>query len=511
MSNSLTPKRLVATTLLLTATLIAKPIRVDSGMLEGRPGDHPEVTVYKGIPYAAPPVGDLRWKAPQRATPWQGHKDAANFGPACMQQPYPEGSLYRSDLGPVSEDCLTLNVWTAAAKPQAKLPVMVWIHGGALTRGSGATAWYDGESLARKGIVLVTINYRLGAFGFLAHSELTAESPNHSSGNYGILDQIAALEWVKRNIATFGGDPGKVTIFGESAGSWSVNCLMASPLAHGLVHRVIGESGAFFGTMKKLGDAETFGARAGDLKTLRAKSADEVLKMTYDQRAIGPLVDGYLLPSDIYTIFKDGKQNDVPLLAGYNADEGTAFANWNGDVEAFVKQAKQRFGPLSDEFLQAYPVSTPAEAKASFFATFRDTTFGWNMRTWGRMVEKTGHHPAYLYYFSRVPPGPQAERYGAYHASEIIYAFANLDKTKTPKEDADSKVSEAMSSYWVNFAKNGDPNGPGLPKWPVYRAKDEVWMEFNSEPKTRVELNKAKLDVMDKWYAEQRVKAQTPR
>ena len=490
--------------LLALTAAFAKPVKVDSGLLEGHPGAHPEVTVYKGIPYAAPPVGDLRWQAPQTPPTWQGTRDAAAFGPACMQQPYAENSLYRSDLGPINEDCLTLNVWTTH---QTKLPVMVWIHGGALTRGSGATTWYDGEALARKGVVVVTINYRLGAFGFLAHSELTAESPQHTSGNYGILDQVAALQWVKRNIAAFGGDPDKVTIFGESAGSWSTNCLMASPLTRGLVHRVIGESGAFFGVMKKLNEAEKTGAKLGDLKTLRAKPAEEILKASYDQRAMGPLVDGYLLPTDIYTIFKQGKQTDVPLLAGYNADEGTAFANWNGDVDAFVKQARQRFGGNADEFLKAYPVDTPEHAKESFYATFRDTTFGWNMRTWGRMVEKTGHHPAYLYYFSRVPPGPQAERYGAYHASEIPYVFSTLGLLKRPAEGVDGQLAEAMSNYWANFAKHGDPNGPGLPKWPAYKAKDEVWMEFNgAEPKTRVELNKAKLDVMDKWFAEQRAK-----
>ena len=498
---------IVLIAVVLGGSVYSTPIKIDTGLVEGQPGANSQVTVYKGIPYAAPPVGDLRWKAPQPPQSWQGTKDASVFGASCMQTPYPENSLYRSPLGPVSEDCLTLNVWTPAAAK--KLPVMVWIHGGALTRGSGATPVYDGEALARKGVVLVTINYRLGAFGFLAHSELTAESPNHSSGNYGLLDQVAALQWVKRNIAAFGGDPANVTVFGESAGSWSTNCMMATPLTRGLIHRVIGESGAFFGVMKKLSDAEKIGANAGDLKTLRAKPAEEILKATYDARSIGPLVDGYLLPTDIYTVFKEGKQNDVPLLAGYNADEGTAFANWNGDTKALVAQAKQRFGPLTDEYLQAYPVDTDADAKASFYATFRDTTFGWNMRTWGRMNEQTGHHPAYLYYFSRVPPGPTAERYGAYHASEIVYVFANLDKVKRPIEEADTKIADAMSSYWVNFAKTGDPNGPGLPKWPAYRAKDEVWMEFGpSEPKTRVELNKAKLDVMDKWYAAQRAKQQ---
>ena len=489
---------------LLAVCAIAKPVKIDSGLVEGRPGILPEVTVYEGVPYAAPPIGESRWKAPQAPIPWTGTKDASAFGPSCMQIPYPEGSLFRSELGPISEDCLTLNLWTTGGP---KLPVMIWIHGGALTRGSGATTWYDGEALARKGVLVVTINYRLGAFGFLTHPELTAESPNHTSGNYGLLDQVAALQWVKRNISAFGGDPANVTIFGESAGSWSTNCLMASPLSRGLVHRVIGESGAFFGVMKKLGDAEKIGLKLGNLKTLRAKSAEEILKTSFDQRAMGPLVDGYLLPTDIHTIFKQGKQTDVPLLAGYNADEGTAFANWNGNVDAFVTQAKQRFGENADEFLRAYPVDTPEHAKESFYATFRDTTFGWNMRTWGRMAEKTGHHPAFLYYFSRVTPGPQAERYGAYHASEIPYVFATLGLLKRPDQPVDASVSEAMSSYWVNFAKHGDPNGPGLPKWPAYKAKDEVWMEFNgAEPKARVELNKAKLDVMEKWFAEQRAK-----
>ena len=493
--------------IVLAASMTAKPVSIESGLVEGHPGAHPDVTVFKGIPYAAPPIGDLRWKAPQAAPHWPGVKDTAVFGPSCMQTAYPEGSLYRSELGPISEDCLTLNVWTTAKRGTEKHPVMVWIHGGALTRGSGAVSWYDGEALAHKGAVIVTINYRLGAFGFFSHPELTAESPHHSSGNYGLLDQVAALEWVKRNIAAFGGDPANVTIFGESAGSLSTNCLMASPLAHGLMDRVIGESGAFFGVAKKLPDAEKIGAQAGDLKTLRAKSAGEIMKMTFDQRAMGPVVDGYFLPADIYTIFKEGKQNDVPLLAGYNADEGTAFTNWNGNIEAFVKQSKQRFGKLSDVYFAAYPAGTEADAKASYFATFRDATFGWNMRTWGRMAEETGHHPAYLYYFSHVQPGPGSERYGAYHASEIVYVFDNLGMLKRPFDGVDRKLSEEMSSYWVNFAKSGDPNGPGLPKWPAYRAKDEVWMQFGpGGPQNKVELNKAKLDVIEKWYAEQRAK-----
>lgn len=488
----------------LSAIAFAKPVKVDGGLIEGVPGETAGTTIYRGIPFAAPPTGDLRWQEPQPVKPWSGVRSGKDFGASCMQTNYPEGSLYRTELGPVSEDCLTLNVWTTAKQSGAKLPVMVWIHGGALTRGAGSIALYDGAALARKGVVVVTINYRLGAFGFLAHSELSAESKHHSSGNYGLLDQVAALEWVKRNISAFGGDPSKVTIFGESAGSWSVNCLMASPLAKGLMHRAIGESGAFFSTMKKLSEAETAGAKLGDVKSLRAKSAEEILKTTFPAASQGPVVDGHFLPAEIRTVFAEGKQNDIPLLAGFNADEATAFVPAKVNLKQLTAMASQNYKDLAPDYLKAYRVESDSDATRALLEAFRDQTFGWNTRAWGRAANTTGHHPAYLYFFSRVPPGPTAEKYGAYHASEIAYAFQNLGKLGTHSfEDADRQLSETMSQYWVNFAKSGDPNGPGLPKWPAYKKDEDTWLELGTPIRPRPALHKEKLDFFDRFNAKQ--------
>jgi para-nitrobenzyl esterase len=442
------------------AAAITDPLRVEQGQLSGVPGSDPAVRVYKGVPFAAPPVGDLRWRAPKPAADWPGVRKADQFSATCMQTPYPEGSLYHSELQPVSEDCLYLNIWTAAKSASNKRPVMVWIHGGAFTRGSGSLPVYDGENLAKKGVVLVTVNYRLGIFGFFAHPELTQESDHHSSGDYGILDEIAALQWVHKNIAKFGGDPKRVTIFGESAGSWAVNVLVASPLAKGLFQRAIGESGANFNKMTKRADLEKSGLRAGaSVKDLRAKSSDEVMRIT---GAFSVNVDGWLLPTDVLTIFEKGQQNDVPVLIGSNADEGTAFMPPKITVASMQATAKQRFGSKSQEFLKIYPATSDEEAWKQSAALMRDSTFGVQMRTWARMQTKSGRSPAYLYYFSHVPPG--AEHYGAYHASEIAYVFG----TGRNWQDADRKLSDTMSSYWVNFATTGNPNGKALPVWPEY-------------------------------------------
>lgn len=481
-------------------------VRVEQGQLTGVAGSSPEIRVYKGIPFAAPPVGDLRWKAPKPAVSWQGIRAADQFSPACSQTPYPATSIYYQKPEPVSEDCLYLNVWTAAGPASEKRPVMVWIHGGALTRGSASTPVYDGDALARKGVVLVTTNYRLGVFGFYAHPDLTKESDRNSSGNYGILDQIAALEWVQKNIAAFGGDPKRVTIFGESAGSWSVNCLMATPLAKGLFQRVIGESGGTFSPMKKLADMEQAGVKlasslhADSIQAMRAKSAADLLKAA-GARAVAPNVDGWMLPEDVYTIFAKGKQNDAPLIAGSNADEATSLSPWaaNGSAGSFVQQVRERFGDKSDEFLKIYPARTDAEAKAAHYASFRDYLFGWQMRTWARMQTKTGKSKAYLYYFSRNPPGPESTRYRAYHASEIAYVFENLLPPR-PWEDADRKLSAMMSSYWVNFATSGDPNGKGLPRWPAYREKRDAALELGDPVKLVTGLNKPALDFYDRYF-----------
>src|SRR5215467_727990 len=498
---------------------ISEPIRTENGLLSGIAGAFPEVRVFQGIPFAAPPVGDLRWRPPQPAKHWDSVRAADKFSANCMQRQAGGGAFppYGGDrsASEMSEDCLYLNVYTTAASANDKRPVMVWIHGGAYTSGAGAI--YQGEDLARKGVVVVTVNYRLGVFGFLAHPELTKESANHSSGDYAFLDQIAALQWVQKNIAAFGGDPTRVTIFGESAGSWAVNVLMASPLAKGLFQRAIGESGGSFSPMKPLAEAEREGeklaasmapasAAAGKtspqsiLKTLRAKPAEGLLKSSETETARA-IVDGWVLPEEVAAIFAQGKQNDVPLLVGYNADEGTTLAPQGANLKAlmFVGGVYQRYGLQADAFLQIYPAASDEQAVSSYYSAFRDQLFGWEMRTWARMATKTGHQPAYLYYFSRRPPGPQSARLRAFHASEIPYVFGTF-VWPFPWEEADKKLSDAMASYWVNFAATGNPNGGSLVKWPAYSAKDDQALEFGGQIAVRSEVNKVGLDFFDGYY-----------
>jgi para-nitrobenzyl esterase len=484
--------------LAIPSAVFGDPVKTDLGLVSGAPGNNPAVQVYKGIPYAAPPVGDRRWKKPQSAAAWAGVREAKEFSAACMQVPYPQTSIYYSPLGPVSEDCLSLNIWTTSKSGKERQPVMVWIHGGAYTRGAGATPSYDGENLAKKGVVVVTVNYRLGIFGFMAHPELTKESDVHSSGNYGLLDMVAALQWVQKNIAAFGGDPNCVTIFGESAGSSAVNYLMASPLAKGLFQRVIGESGANFGRGIRLPEMEQNGSRLGTLAELRAKPAGDVLKI---EGSFRPGVDGWFLPESVADIFAHGKQSDVPVIAGYNADESRTLAPWPaaGTAKSFLDQTHKRFGTMSEEFLKLYPVDSDEQAAEAHYNSTRDQGMGWQMRTW---VRKQGKAPAYLYHFTRVPPGPTAEKYRAYHAAEIQYVFGNL-RPGRPWEDADLKLTDAMSTYWVNFAATGNPNGKGLDKWPAYEAKSDPAMIFGDQIVVRHDVNKDALDFFDRFFASQ--------
>jgi para-nitrobenzyl esterase len=483
---------------------IEGPVRVEGGMLTGSTDLSSGVSVYKGIPFAAPPVGALRWRAPEPPAKWEGALQAAKFSAACMQTPYAEGSPYRTQAEPMSEDCLYLNVWTAAKSATERRPVMVWIYGGALTRGSASLPTYDGAELAKKGVVLVSFNYRLGVFGFFAHPELTAESAHRSSGNYGSLDQIAALQWVRRNIAQFGGDPSRVTIFGESAGSWSVNLLVASPLAKGLFQRAIGESGANFAPMAKLADIEKAGAGiarslgADSLAALRTKSAEEILRANGEATAN---VDGWLLPAEVHAIFDAGKQNDVPVLIGSNADEGTAFSS-SVRTMAALQAVYRRYGDRAGAFLKLYPADSDEQAQAAQAAAIRDQFFGWEMRTWARLQAKTGKSKTYLYYFSRVPPGRGSEFLGAYHSAEIAYAFHNLGISNRPWEDADRKLADVMSSYWVNFAATGDPNAKGLPAWPVYDAQSERAMGLGNRIEPLEIPHESALDFFDGWFAQ---------
>ncbi|HEX4593963.1 MAG TPA: carboxylesterase family protein [Bryobacteraceae bacterium] len=495
--------------LLPLSAAITEPVHVSDGLVSGIAGSDSDVRVFKGIPFAAPPVGDLRWRAPKAPGHWEGVRAADKFSATCMQR-RPNNAAERA----MSEDCLYLNVYTAAKSAKDHRPVMVWIHGGALTSGAGSL--YDGEALAKKGVVVVTVNYRLGVFGFFADPELTKESDRNSSGNYGLLDQIAALEWVQKNIAAFGGDPKRVTIFGESAGSWSVNYLVATPLAHGLFQRAIGESGAEFAPAHKLADMEQAGVKFGhsmgadSLAGLRAKLADDLVKATGFATAAN--VDGWLLPQDVYAIFAQSKQNDVPVLIGSNADEGTMFTPPTVKAASFRETAAKRFGPDADAFLKLYPFNTDEEAWAAQAASMRDQVFGWEMRTWARMQTKTGKSKVYMYFFSRVPPGENPAK-GAYHGSEIPYVFGNLQVAPfavrgasgpRPWEDVDHKLADTMSLYWVNFATTGDPNGKGLAKWPVYRTKDDLLMGLGATIEVKQVPNKAALDFLDGYFEHQR-------
>ena len=460
----------------VTNAAINDPVRLDSGPVSGASGTNPEVRVYKGIPFAAPPVGRLRWRAPQPPAPWDSVRPATAFGPVCMQNAAGRGAT----AGNMSEDCLYLNVWTAAKSAKERLPVLVWLHPGGFTSGSGSSPAYDGENLAKKGLVVVTLNYRLGVFGFFAHPELTQESDRHASGNYGLMDQVAALQWVRKNIAAFGGDPGRVTIDGDSAGAMSVGDLMISPQAKGLFQRAIAESGGPAGLsvnpMRKLADAEQAGVKAAQaagahsLEELRAMPADEVLKKV---RGTQPIVDGWFLPEDPGAVFAEGKQNDVPLLVGSNKDEGTFFIQ-KGPAERFLENSRRRFGDLADTFFKLYPAGSDEEAFTSQLTAFRDE-LGWVMRQWAEFQAKTGKGKVYLYYFTHEPPTPAGSPRGgrgsgATHGAEAQYVFENLAPNR-PWTDLDRRLADTISSYWVNFATSGDPNGKGLPHWPVFDGK----------------------------------------
>lgn len=504
-------------------------VAVDGGMVAAAPGaGGGAVRMYGSIPYAAAPVGDLRWQPPQPVRPWDGVRDGSQLPPACPQGILPAPPGEQGFFGPGStvmdEDCLYLNVWSAAA-PGDAAPVMVWIHGGALRMGDSAEVAFDGTSLASRGVVVVTINYRLGALGYLAHPLLREASANGASGNYGLLDQIAALEWVQRNISAFGGEPERVTIFGESAGSWSVNYLMASPLAAGLFAGAIGQSGGVFApdagavpsAVAEAAGEEIAAAALGEgaevsMEALRALSAEEVVAADAGRVLVN--VDGWAMPAMVDEIFAAGRQHDVPVMIGANADEGTALARYSGvpelsSVAEYEEWARTRYGDLADEFLAAYPVESDENISARVIDSAGDGRFVWEMRTWARMME-TVASPAYLYFFSRVPPAPDAASYGAYHTAEIPYVFGNLAGgsrywfANRDYDDTDRRLSEEMSSYWINFAATGDPNGDGLVEWPAYTQAAEQALEFGDAVRVRQGIRGQRLDFFDQLYAAQR-------
>jgi len=468
------------------------------------------VRVFKGIPYAAPPVGDLRWRPPQALEPWSGVRDGSQYGAECPQTQYPNGSVYTRPMRPLSEDCLFLNIWTTA-KAGDKRPVFVWIHGGALTRGSSMSDVRDGVPFAKKGPVLVSINYRLGPLGYLAHPELTAESNRRSSGNYGVLDQLAALAWVQRNIAAFGGDPARITIGGESAGSWSVNTLVATPLARGLFIRAIGESGGRFGPGYALQDAENAGvafakaAGASSLKELRAVPAEKLVALPAFRTS--EVVDGWVLPEETMKIFAAKKQNIVPVIVGQNREEMTSLGGTNGlpmTLDGYRRLNGVRDAEMTKAFNEAYRVKSETDGEA-LLAIGRDTIFSQHMRTWARLTTDAGAK-AYLYLFSHAAPGPRKQELRAFHASELPYVF-NVLTGADPREagyaytDVDRRLADQMSSYWVNFVTTGDPNGKGLPVWAPYDRNAEPFLEFGDTISSGTHLFKEQLDFLDKVQA----------
>ncbi|MBL7817395.1 MAG: carboxylesterase family protein [Saprospiraceae bacterium] len=478
-------KAVILFLLFYTTSFFAQNIvKTENGSVEGHLTEG-GIRAFKGIPFAQPPVGNLRWKAPQPVQNWEGIRKCTTFSASPMQASPAPFMFWSSEFlipkEPISEDCLYLNVWTKAKKESEKRPVLVYIYGGGFRSGGSACPIYDGEAMAKKGVIFVSFNYRVGVFGFLAHPELTAESDYKASGNYALLDMIAALKWVQKNIVAFGGDPKNVTIAGQSAGAFAVNYLVASPLAKGLFQKAIAESGGSFHANPlrpnvDMRGAEEMGMRfsksliCNNLVELRSKSAEDIQKAQGGLSA--PITDGYVMPESIYDIFKKGKQNDVATIVGWNEDDRVSGPPQKAEI--FKEQIQKRFGVLSDAFLKAYPADTEEQAAYSQMAMGRDEIFGFQDYTWAKMQTQTGKSKVYVYNFNRKLPAHTPEtQFGAFHSGEIVYAYNNLHTLNRPWETVDKDIAEKMSSYWVNFAKKGNPNGKNLPQWAVYEPNTE--------------------------------------
>jgi para-nitrobenzyl esterase len=514
---------------------LPETIAIEGGKISGLAlGENKDVLAFKGIPYVKPPVGPLRWKPPEPVEAWEGVLQTTEYGAACLQPDLPGIPMKHAKR---SEDCLYLNVWTTAKSADEKRPVMVWIHGGGNVIGSadfGTPAGTDPGRLALQGVVVVSFNYRLGPFGYFAHPLLSRESPHNASGNYGLLDQIAALKWVQNNIKVFGGDPGNVTIFGESAGSHNVGYLMASPLAKGLFHRAIGESGSVYidfmnrhlregwygmEPMEKQGERVTKDVGCAEeadlLAALRALSAEKILEgfkpvMFPPGNIFSPGIDGWVLPDDVMTIFDQGKQNMVPLIAGANGDEMTVFMPMvpfpTVDAYRGFLKSPQGYGTFGDDIFALYPAKEPPDILKSFRDVSADSFFVGPTRNLVRAVNKTGTK-AYMYHFTMTWPGPMAAM-GAFHSAELPFVMDNLERvknsTQTLFEAKHQAFANTMSAYWVQFAKTGDPNKEGLPEWPAYDAAKDQYMEFGEAVKAGQGLRKEKLDFWERFNDDKR-------
>lgn len=483
------------------------------------------VRAFKGIPYAAPPTGWRRWRPPAEAPRWRGVRDAAEFGPACHQLVSRGTSIYAGETPPMSEDCLSLNVWSPDGATRA--PVFVWIHGGALVNGSSSETLYDGERMAREGVVVVSINYRLGVLGYLAHPELSSEGRGNISGNYGLMDQIAALKWVERNIAAFGGDPDNVTIAGESAGALSVMYLMASPEARGLFDRAIAQSAYMVSTPElrssRYGDpsAEAVGVwlqsqlGRANLADLRAMDAQE---LTTAAAAAGftpwGTIDGRYLPEQLVEVFDRGEQAHVPLLVGFNQGEIRSLRALAppvpADAATYEQAVRERYGDLADAFLALYPSSDLAE---SVLAAPRDALYGWTAERLARSQTAIGQ-PAFLYFFDHGYPAADEADLHAFHAAELPYVFGNADRVPPrwpaiPETETEAALSDAMTAYWTSFARDAVPAAPGQAEWLPY-GRTASYMAFEEGPVARQRLMPGMFDVREAEVCRRRAVGGTP-
>lgn len=499
-------------------------VKIEQGSIEGIIEDG--IIVYKGIPFAAPPIGDLRWRPPQPAKSCEGVFKADHYAPACPQPIFPGISDLRYGT---SEDCLYLNIWKPVETRLDKLPVLVWIHGGGFTIGTASQAVHDGEKLAARGLIVVSIAYRLGALGFLAHPGLSAESENHVSGNYGLLDQIAALQWIQKNIGAFGGDSGRVTIFGESAGGQSVSLLAVSPLAKGLFHRAICMSGGYFGlpsmrkeeeTVQILKGAEEDGMEfekhtgAQSLSELRTMDFSKLIRFQSNSNlgfSYWPVIDGYVIPDELQNLYLSGNFSDVPVLAGSTSDEGTLFllSFKSSDYPSYLEK---RFGIYAERILKCYPPgSTPDSIRRAAANLLRDSYFGWYTWSWASLQTKNGKSPVYVYYFDQTLPNSSAtllfKSNKPYHGSDIPYVFGHLNhdpKVIYPEEDW--RLSDVMASYWVNFTATGNPNGKDLPGWPAYKDNRPQAMLLKAQPHVIDYPNIENIKLLDEYYKWKREK-----
>jgi para-nitrobenzyl esterase len=508
-----------AVSLQAEAPIVRAPAGTAKGEAQG------DIHVFRGLPYAEPPVESLRWKPPVSAPAWQGIREATKFGPACFQPKPRAASIYTDPPAEMSEDCLSLNIWTPARARNAA--VMVWIHGGSLTGGASSETVYDGAVLARRGIVVVSINYRLGALGYLALPELSAESPDHVSGNYGLLDQIEALRWVKRNIAAFGGDPRNVTIAGESAGGLSMLYLMASPLARGLFQKAIIESAYMISTPelreKRFGEepAEAIGMRleaklkAHDLAGLRAMSAAAITEQA-PLAGYFPLgtIDGHALNRQIVEVFDRGEQAHVPVLVGFNSGEIRSLRflapQPPATEAAYVSTIRERYGSLADTFLHLYPASNLSE---SVLTDTRDAMYGWTAERVAVKQTAIGGS-AFFYFWDHGYPAAEALGLHAFHASELPYIFGTAERTPPvwPKIDmtpSETRFAVAVGDYWASFVRTGTPRATGQPRWPAF-GSSKAFMDFAEVPKPGADLLPGMYELHEEVVCRRRSEGKTP-